>query len=291
MKFVSYNIQYSKGRDGRFDLERIAKAIDDADVIALQEVERHWPRSGMVDQPAEIGALLPDYYWVYGPSFDMDASRLNDDGSVDNRRRQFGNMLLARRPIVSSRLLPLPRLGTVTVPVMQMGAVEGVIAAESGPIRVVSLHISARSTRERLMQIGYLLDDHARVPAMAGTWSGVRRDDAWTLGEAPPPMPAEAIWMGDFNSCPGSPEYDAIVGPVDPLHGRIDHLDAFVDAWVAAGNAETDGVTYPADGREPDMRLDYCFVSMALASRVRDARIDTEANGSDHQPVWTEIDL
>ena len=46
MRFVSYNIQYGKGRDGRFDLARIADAVRAADVIALQEVERYWLRVG-----------------------------------------------------------------------------------------------------------------------------------------------------------------------------------------------------------------------------------------------------
>ena len=66
MKFVTYNIQYSKGKDGRCDLGRIADALDGADVIALQEVERNWPHTGMTDQPAELAALMPGYYWVYG---------------------------------------------------------------------------------------------------------------------------------------------------------------------------------------------------------------------------------
>ena len=40
MKFVSYNIQYGTGKDGRIDLSRIAAEVGDADVIALQEVDR-----------------------------------------------------------------------------------------------------------------------------------------------------------------------------------------------------------------------------------------------------------
>jgi endonuclease/exonuclease/phosphatase family metal-dependent hydrolase len=40
VKFVFYNIQYSKGRDGRHDLARIADAVRGADIIALQEVTR-----------------------------------------------------------------------------------------------------------------------------------------------------------------------------------------------------------------------------------------------------------
>ena len=74
MKFVSYNIQYGFGADGRYDLARAAKVIADADVVALQEVERNWQRTGNDDQPELLSRLLPHHYWVYGPAFDMDAS-------------------------------------------------------------------------------------------------------------------------------------------------------------------------------------------------------------------------
>ncbi|TIN57465.1 MAG: EEP domain-containing protein, partial [Mesorhizobium sp.] len=42
MKLVSYNIQYGYGSDGRYDLARATRLVDGADIIALQEVERHW---------------------------------------------------------------------------------------------------------------------------------------------------------------------------------------------------------------------------------------------------------
>ncbi len=293
MKLVSYNIQHSRGRDGRYDLARIVRAIDGADIIALQEVERFWPRSGMADQPAELAALLPGYYWVYGPGFDMDASTA-EGGVVENRRRQFGNMLLSRWPIVSSRLTVLPKMRSLSHFNMDMPALEGVVATDSGPLRVWSIHLSSVSSRERMMQIECLLGLHVHAPAGGGAWTGareIRGDDSWSCGAPEPPMPAEAIWMGDFNSQPGSDEYDAIVGRPDPLYGRIINNGDFVDTWVAAGHAEAEGVTYPADGRFDGLRLDYCFVSAPLARHVQGAWIDGDADGSDHQPVWTEIDL
>ncbi len=99
--------------------------------------------------------------------------------------------------------------------------------------------------------------------------------------------------MGDFNTEPGGPEYDAIVGPKDPAYGRVPYADRFADAWVAAGNDEADGKTFPPDAKRdfPEMRLDYCFVSAGLAGRVKSARVDSDAQGSDHQPVWVDIDL
>ncbi len=61
MKFVTYNIQYGKGRDGRVDLARIASEVSGAEVIALQEVDRYWPHTGMTDQVALLVCNLPDY--------------------------------------------------------------------------------------------------------------------------------------------------------------------------------------------------------------------------------------
>ena len=293
MKLVTYNIQYAKGRDGRFDLGRIARAVDGADVIALREVERHWPRSGMADQPAALGALLPGHYWVYGPAFDMDASETAGDGTVVNRRRQFGNMLMARWPVLWSRLHVLPKLATVDVFNMDMPALEGVVDAPGGAIRAWSIHLSSLSTRERMRQVEYLLDRHDRAAAAGAAWCGRAdiRDDDWSVGAPPPPMPREAIWMGDFNAEPDGPEYAAIVGPADPVSGRVPYGDRFVDAWTAAGNREDGSVTYPASGGFGARRLDYCFVGAGLASGVRSARVDMDADGSDHQPVWVEIDL
>ena len=50
IKIVTYNIQFGQGRDGKVDLSRIIDAVQGADVIALQEVDRFWTRSQMADQ-------------------------------------------------------------------------------------------------------------------------------------------------------------------------------------------------------------------------------------------------
>ncbi|MCP5367691.1 MAG: endonuclease/exonuclease/phosphatase family protein [Hyphomicrobiales bacterium] len=295
MRLVTYNIQYGTGRDGQVDLGRIAEAVRGADVIALQEVERHWTRSGMADQPAELAALLPDYHWVYGPPFDVDASQVRSDGTVLNRRRQFGNMLLSRRPIFSSRLHLFPMAATVDRHNLPYGALEGVIDTAAGPVRFHSLHLSYLTRRERLDEIAVLMDLHRRAPVEGGAWTGyrARRAAHWQLTDPPPAAPVEAVLMGDFNMTPGSPEYEALAGYHDDLYGRVDVLGRFVDAWVAAGHGQDTGVTYPAkpEEGEPDLRLDYCFVSTPLAPRLGDCWIDGDAAGSDHQPVWTEIDL
>lgn len=292
MRLVTYNIQFGQGRDGRFDLGRIADAVRAADVIALQEVERYWSRSGMTDQPLELAALLPDHHWVYGPAMDLDASFTDRAGRPVHRRRQFGNMLLSRTPIISTRCFPLPKLGTVAQHSLQRVALESVIAVPgtTGALRVYSIHLTHLADATRGPQVDAILDIHRRAPAEGGAWTGSQTGSSWTDGPAPP-MPRDAVLMGDFNLEPSSPLYDRIVGPLSPQYGRMNAIEGFVDAWVATGHGEGDGVTFPGDHAEPPARIDYCFVSTPLLPRLRACRIDGDAAGSDHQPVWTELDL
>jgi endonuclease/exonuclease/phosphatase family metal-dependent hydrolase len=292
MRFVTYNTQYGKGRDGRFDLRRIADAVREADVIALQEVERYYVRSGMVDQPAELADLLPEHHWVYGPGLDVDASLRDRAGRLIHRRRQFGNMLLSREPILSSRCFPLPKLGTVTQHSLQRVALEGVISGGSGssaPVRVYSIHLTHLADTTRGPQVDAILDIHRRAPAEGGAWCGTHTGTDWTQDEPAPPMPRDALLMGDFNLDPSSSLYDRLVGPLSPEYGRMNAIEGFVDAWVATGHGERDGIT--CHGVHNGQRIDYCFVSTALLPRLRRCWIDDESAGSDHQPVWTDLDL
>jgi len=269
--------------------------VADADVIALQEVERHWQRTNEDDQPAILSRLLPDHHFVYGPAFDMDASTRDADGRLINRRRQFGTMLLSRLPIVWSRLHLLP-MRRITNPLnTQNPALECMIRTPCGPVRFFSLHLAHIGVEERLEQIDFLLERHRRVTFEGGPWSGI--DDEphrnWTNGEPAPEAPVAAIWLGDFNSEPGSPEYRRIVG-ANPYHPSAAYFDGFVDAAVAAGAAADSVHTHfrrLGDGTVQKRRLDYCFVGSMLAPRIRSARVDDDVIASDHLPVWVDIDL
>ncbi|MEP7083352.1 MAG: endonuclease/exonuclease/phosphatase family protein [Betaproteobacteria bacterium] len=291
MRVVTYNIQYGLGKDNLYDLERIAAEVADADIIALQEVERHWQRSGCVDAPAVLGSLLPEHHWVFGANLDMDASFRDPQGRLVNRRRQFGTMILSRLPIVSSRNHPLPKYATLAQHSIQQGALEAVIVTPSaGPVRLYSLHLSHLSAATRIPQVEALLAIHGRAPAEGGAWCGGHPDPAagWTEGEMPP-MPADALLLGDFNFEWTDPEYERIVGPRSERYGRLNRVTGFVDAWVAAGHNEdgSDGGATISRGR----RIDYCFASPGLASRVVSCRVDNDAVGSDHQPLWIDMDL
>ncbi len=279
MIFVSYNIQWGTGKDGRIDLSRIAAEVGAADAIAFQEVERFWTRSHGSDQAAELAALFPEHHWVYGPGLDLDGSRRGDDGRLIRRRRQFGNMLLSRTPILASRTHVLPKMNLPEKLSLQRAALEAVIAAPSGPLRVHSLHLNHSSVEERLIQVARLREIVAGAPGEGGAWSGRDYDPVWNLDGPQPPMPAPAILMGDFNLRPDSEEHAALCAGSGGL----------VDSWLALGHEEGPGWTCrEADG---GWRIDYAFVTADLKDRLRAMTVDHAAQGSDHQPIRVEMEL
>ena len=215
MKFVSYNIQYGFGADGRYDLGsrggRYRRRRRDRVAGSRAQLAAHRQRrSARTAVTAAATSLLrstaPPSTWMRA------ASEL--DGKVVNRRRQFGTMLLSRFPILWSRLHLLPMRKVVRPLNTQNAALEGLIRTPAGPVRIFSIHLSHIGVEERLEQIAFLKALHRRVPFEGGPWSGVddepERD--WAHGEGEPEAPLAAIWMGDFNCEPGSDEYLAITG-------------------------------------------------------------------------------
>lgn len=283
MLCASYNIQYGVGKDGRFDLDRTVAEIGAADLVALQEVDRHVARSAMVDQVTEIAARMPGMHWVYGPGIDADASE-EVDGTIVHRRRQFGNMVLSRWPILSSANHLLPKSAFVHQVHSRRAMIETVIETPLGPLRFASVHFDHIGPETRLPQIEaakrVLLDG----PATGATWGGPFAD-GW-FDRPAPPMPTPVILMGDFNFAPDSSEYGKFLG-TSGSHGRLSYVHGFADAWVAAGHGESDGYSIEFCGIRK--RIDHCFVTADLAPRVKRAWIDNEAQGSDHQPVFFDF--
>ncbi len=302
MEIVTYNIQFGLGKDGRFDLERIASEVTGADIIVLQEVERYWQRSGNVDQPLQLGSIMDTYFWAYGPYFDVDASTSLKDGSVKNIRRQFGNMILSKTPILTTRLFPLPKSAIRHRHNMTAGVFEGVVELQNkSALRIYDAHLGARSPHDRVAQINTIRKIIRRAPIEGGAWTGpdanvmsnVHEHSLWLEDSTPPPMPEPFVLLGDFNLESTDPEYDHLVGPMDGKLGRISSKEEYVDTWVATGHAEDEGCTYveqTSSGDTRDMRIDFAFIDESLKDRVLNARIDNDAQGSDHQPYWITLD-
>ena len=84
----------------------------------------------------------------HGPGLDLDASVTDGAGCVQNRRWQFGNLLMSRTPIRSSRNHLLPKLDLGEQLSIQRSAIEGVVDCPWGPIRIYSVHLGHKSGTE-----------------------------------------------------------------------------------------------------------------------------------------------
>lgn len=287
MKLVSYNIQYGIGMDGRFDPERIAASIADADVIALQEVTRGFHKNGYADLVARFADFFPTHFHVFGPSCDVLAEIVEENGRPLERRFQFGNMILSRWPILATRHLLLPRSRTISHINLQRGAVEAVIAAPTGPLRIYSTHLDHISPDERVSQITFLKERILQFGAEGGALTGGAAE-----GFPDPPLPEDFLLMGDFNMEPESPEYLAMVGRRDRYYGRVLRADQMIDVLDRTGQLGPGSYSWakpPGDG-PVKMHLDYCFINGALEPRLKRAWVDLSALGSDHFPLWTELE-
>ena len=289
VKIASYNIQYGVGLDGQYDLSRCQAALQDHDIIALQEVTTHWRACRGENQPELLAAGL-NLFAAYAPAYEADASRRSAEGVVVNARRGFGNMVLSRWPILYSRAHALPRPST-PVPAafhpsvdFPRSALEAVIEVEGRPLRVISLHLSQLPGGQRSAQIEVLKNLVLGLPLEAALWPDDPRVATWSEDRPAPPVPRASLILGDFNFRPEAPEYALLTAPGPNGAPRL------VDAWAASDERLSD----PRTCVENDgglSRLDYLFVTEDLAGALRSAAVDQACKASDHFPLTFELDL
>ena len=151
---------------------------------------------------------------------------------------------------------------------MPRAALEAVIEAPFGPVRVITTHLEYYSNSHRAAQIERLreLQRDTNLETNAEETDGPYR---------PQPHPQSAIVCGDFN-----------LPPQDPLHARC--VEAFADAWLALNPGKPHPHTFRVHERKDDQSpycCDYVFVTRDLVPRLRSIAIDDANRASDHQPV------
>ena len=285
---ATYNIQFGRGLDMKFDLDRTARDVAGADIVSFQEVAQNWERNGGEDQAAGLAERL-GYHYVFGSGFNVAATAKAKDGKPDNRRRTFGNMVASRWPIESSRTFLLPKFALSTIYDLQRCVVEAVVATPVGKVRIYSLHLSHISPGQRLPQVEMLLDIVREAPANGSAWDGTHSPD-WTEGMEVPSLPEPALVMGDMNFTHESAEYALICGEKHARNGRVVRNTSLRDAWVVAGHAEEEGISIHSL-YSGDVRIDHMFVTPSVARHVKTMRIDADAKASDHFPVFLELEV
>jgi endonuclease/exonuclease/phosphatase family metal-dependent hydrolase len=246
VRLVTFNTHHGVGTDERHDLARLATvlAAADADLICLQEVDRRFgPRSEDVDQALLLSRAL-DMQLSWGPAID-------EPRRGGGNRRQYGNALLSRLPVLVSDVHPLPGSGE------PRSALQKMVELDGGTLWVTATHLSTTSAAERAEQ----------VAALAGLHT-----DAMATG----------VLVGDFNTTPDAAE-------LEPLRGRF--TDAWELAAETEDRSgwrfwtSGQGHTHPAEA--PRRRLDQVWVSAGVS--VASARVLDAEGASDHLPLVVDL--
>ena len=278
LRLLSWNIQWGRGMDGCVDLARSASVVAALapDVVCLQEVAVHQPDlPGGVDedQPEHLRRLLPGYETVFGAGSDLPDGR--------GGRRQFGQMILSRHPLlqVFRHLLPWP--ADPAVPSMPRMALEAVVAAPQGPLRVLTTHLEYYSSRQRLAQVDALRQLYAEGHGHGvSPRSGAEPDPPFAVL----PRGTQTVLCGDFNFVADAPEYGRLQAPMAQGVPRL------VDAWTLChtghAHAPTAGLYGPGFAAEP-LCCDFCFVSDNLP--VAGVEVIDHTDASDHQPLLLRL--
>jgi endonuclease/exonuclease/phosphatase family metal-dependent hydrolase len=282
LKLITWNVQWCCGIDGNVDPARIARTareIADFDALCLQEVAVNFPGlpgSRGEDQVAELSRALPGFSAHYGIATDV------DDGK--GGRSLFGNLVFSRLPVIQAYRHLLPWPADPAVKSMQRIAVEAVVQAPWGPLRIITTHLEYYSAMQRMAQVGALRTLHQE--ACSHALAPRAQDDPGQPFHARP-RPASAILSGDFNCKPDDPAHRRITAPFDA--GTAPPL---IDAWTLAHpgipHAPSAGL-YEDSWAKPPFCCDFIFVTADLAARVRDVAIDAQTQASDHQPILIEI--
>ncbi len=252
VRLVTFNTHHGVGGDRRHDLPRLARVLadTDADVICLQEVDRHYgARSEDVDQALLLSRAL-DMQLAWGPAID-------EPRPGNQPPRQYGNALLSRLPILVSDVHSLPGGGE------PRSALRTMLELDGGTLWVTNTHLSTGQPGRRAEQVATLAALHTDsmaagvlvgdfnagpdAPELAGLRG--RFADAWELADERDDQSGWRFWQHD----------DGLTHPAHSPHRRIDQV------WVSPGIAVPEARVLDARGASDHLPL---MVDLAVPSGV-----------------------
>ncbi|WP_164100855.1 endonuclease/exonuclease/phosphatase family protein [Candidatus Laterigemmans baculatus] len=258
IRLLTYNIRYGSARDGEdawpARQDSVARALREADVVGLQEVE--------VDQLRYLERALPEFRFIgVGRTDGKEAGEFSPLAVRTSRFKtlQSGTFWLSPTPEqIGSRGwdAQLPRIATwAVIEDLRSGGSWGIINTHFDHVGSEARRQSGRLIRER-----------------TGTF----------------PATSPVVVLGDLNAGPDSPPLQALTAPpaADPPSGSRQLYDArSVTTTPPAGPTGTWNGFREID---PDKRIDHILVSSNVrveSYEVLDPRTPAGRFASDHLPI------
>jgi endonuclease/exonuclease/phosphatase family metal-dependent hydrolase len=272
LRLLTWNVQWCRGIDGVVDPTRIvheARRLADPDVLCLQEVN-----AGFTDLPGSKGESQVELLRRELAGYQVFFAAAVDLPGAHGTRQRFGNVIASRLPVgrVLRHTLPWP---AADAPSMPRAALEVVVEAPFGALRVITTHLEYYSSSHRAAQIERLRELHSE------------RNDETAGGEQEGPYrrmaaPASALVCGDFNLPPEDPLRVRFTERF--INGALKLIDAWAYLYPGAAHPHTFRVHERNEGQSPYC-CDYVFISEDLTPRLRSISVDGANRASDHQPV------
>jgi endonuclease/exonuclease/phosphatase family metal-dependent hydrolase len=261
LRVATFNLLHGQSvRDGSVEPTLLADAARQigADLLGLQEVDRHQPRSGLADQTEVVAAALDADHWRFVPSLHgtpghaeaWTASDLDDGHGSDGPT--YGIGLVSRFPVRSwsvRRFAAAPISLPLVVPTGSRPrilpvrdeprlALAAVVEGPTGPFTAVTAHLS------------FVPGFNARQLRAIASWAST--------------MPEPVLLLGDFN-LPGA-------------------LPRWLTGWTSLAQA----ATYPSF--RPRVQFDHVLARGLSADRVQAEHV-LALPVSDHCALAVDVEL
>jgi len=253
VRLATFNLLHGRSLpDDRVDVSRLERAVReiDADILALQEVDRDQPRSQLADL-TEVAARAmgaTDFRFVAALSGTPGATWVAATGREQPGTASYGIALLSRWPVDSWQVLRLPRI-RARFPMWLPGPRKVIVVREEPRAAMIA---AVRTPA------GCLTVANAHLSFVPGWGRRQLRRVARDLA----PFADPVVLMGDLNMTPPTPE-------------RITGYRSVADA-----------VTFPID--VPDRQLDHVLVRGAQPTVRECHALATEL--SDHRALVVDVD-
>ncbi|NVK17748.1 MAG: endonuclease/exonuclease/phosphatase family protein [Methylocystaceae bacterium] len=274
MKILSWNIQSTRGCDGRFDFDRIYKHIIpyQADVICLQEISRNFSEYGGNDQLQLFKEAFQQYNVIWAPAMSLPFKQ-------NRQRREFGNLTLVREGLLQdARVHSLPNPPAQGMMQMPRSLVEARIQYHEQVLCLYNTHLAYHNYDERQAQVEYI--SQLKAQGLARCAAPFQQD-----GEAAYEVQQEAdhfMLCGDLNLTPHMKEYEYLI-----TQGKW--MDSWTILYPDAFHEATCGIFDREQWNEGANCRDFFMVSPSLDTALNSLEVDQNTDASDHQPIFIEL--